>query len=593
MCDAIKHRGPDDEGYFLDGQVGLGNRRLSIIDVKGGHQPIHNEDESIWITYNGEIYNFQELRGGLEPKHRFYTNSDTETIVHAYEEWGTGCLRRFNGMWAFALWDSSKKVLFLARDRFGVKPLYYHYDGKRLLFASEIKALLQDNSVARIPNDRVVYEYLLYGLHDHGEETFFQGVKRLLPGHYMLVDESGLKTQRWWELQMSRELDSPPGMDGEYAKRFYELFEDAVRLRLISEVPVGTCLSGGTDSSSIVCVVNRLLLEKGWARDVIGERQKTFSAVYDDERIDEREYIDEVVAHTEVERNFTFPTVEELWNELERLVYYQEEPFGSTSIFAQWMVMKLASQKVKVLLDGQGGDELLAGYIPYYGIFYLDLLKRRKYARLLKEAALSFDIALPFVSRYFSRSRRTMNAARMLDEAFAERFKDVKALKWHGNDLASALDADLSLYSIPHLLRYEDKNSMAFSIEARVPFLDYRLVEYVYSLPLDQRLRGGWTKRILREAMRGVLPERIRLRRSKVGFETPEAKWMKASAEKMRAIFTSETFAKRGYFNQAEVLKAFDKFLQGRLSEDFIKVFWRLANLELWLREFFDDQNGG
>jgi asparagine synthase (glutamine-hydrolysing) len=277
MTEVLKHRGPDDEGYFIAEGVGFGHRRLSIIDLKTGHQPIHNEDESIWIVYNGEIYNFNDLRENLEKNgHKFYTQSDTEVIVHAYEEWGEDCVRRFNGMFAFAIWDRNKKQVFLARDRFGIKPLYYYFNDTKLLFGSEIKAILQDKTVKRIPDDEIIYEYLIYDLNDHREATFLKGIKKLMPAHYMIVDKTGIIIKRYWDLKINEELDATDNKDKTHTKDFYELLEDSIRLRLISEVPVGTCLSGGLDSASIVCLINRLLLSEIEAREVIGERQMTF-----------------------------------------------------------------------------------------------------------------------------------------------------------------------------------------------------------------------------------------------------------------------------------------------------------------------------
>ena len=587
MCNSIKHRGPDDEGYFFGKNIALGNRRLSIIDIKGGHQPIHNEDSSIWITYDGEVYNFQKLRKQLEARgHKFYTNSDTEVIVHAYEELGEACVKRFNGAFAFAVWDSNKKQLFLARDRFGIKPLYYCQDGRRFIFASEIKAILQDKKIKRAPNDRMIYEYLTYGYHDHTEETFFKGIKRLLPGHYMTVDRNGIKIKRYWDFKVNKEIDLSSENDESYAKRFYELLEDSVKLRLIAEVPIGTCLSGGIDSSSTVFIINKLL-SAGISRDVIGKVQKTFSACYEDKEIDERKYINEVTKTTGIKKNYVFPSSEELWEDLKKLVYHQDEPFASTSIFAQWDVMKLASRKVTVVLDGQGGDEALAGYIPYYGVFLLNLWKRKKLFHLIREFFLSIDLTFPFIKEYLFMSKRESNIKKMLNPEFVSKFEGRTKSKWRSDDLAENLYLDMVRYSIPHLLRYEDRSSMAFSIESRVPFLDHRLVEYVFSLPITQKLKSGWTKYILRNAVKGVIPERIRKRRSKLGFPTPEIRWMKELKGEIRRVLYSEKFEKRGYFNHEEVLKRFDEFCEGKWS-NYSRIFWRILNLEIWFEVFVD-----
>jgi len=589
MCDVLKHRGPDDEGYYIDSNICLGNRRLSIIDIQTGHQPIHNEDKTIWITYNGEIYNFQELRKTLEKKHSFYTNSDTEVIVHSYEEWGENCVKRFNGMWAFGIWDSNKKQLFLSRDRFGIKPLYYYWDGKKLIFASEIKAILQDTSITRIPNDRVIYKYLVYEQHDRTEETFFEGIKRLLPAHNMTVKKNKVTTKKYWDLKIRR--DSAYKKDGRYAKEFFELLEDSIKLRLISEVPVGTCLSGGLDSSSIVYMISRLLSLGIKEAKHLGKMQKTFSAVYNNREIDERRYIEEVARSTHVEKNYVFPDGNTLWEDVRKLVYYQDEPFLGSSIFAQWCVMKLASKKVKVVLDGQGGDELLAGYFPhYYRIYFSDLWKEKRFLRLLKELLYSSDMTFPFIKKFLLLKAKELVGNRaienMLNPEFVSKFSRTTKNKWKHGNLVESLYRDITRNSVPGLLRYEDRNSMAFSIEARVPFLDYRVVEYIFSLPVSQRLKNGWTKYILRKAMEGKLPEEIRKRRRKIGFETPQSNWMRLLKNEIREIFTSEKFRGRKYFNPNEVLKRFDEFCKGKL-EDYAKIFWRILNLEIWLEVFF------
>lgn len=588
MCDVLKHRGPDDEGYYIDGNICLGNRRLSIIDIKTGHQPIHNEDKTIWITYNGEIYNFQELRKALEKKHSFYTNSDTEVIVHSYEEWGEDCVKRFNGMWAFGIWDSNEQQLFLSRDRFGIKPLYYYWDGKKLVFASEIKAILQDTSITRIPNDRVIYDYLVYAQNDCSEETFFEGIKRLLPAHNMITKRNEITTKKYWDLKISRY--SAYKKDEKYAKEFFELLEDSIKLRLISEVPVGTCLSGGLDSSSIVYMISRLLGLGIKEAKHLGKVQKTFSAVYNNKEIDERKYIEEIARATHVEKNYVFPDEEILWKDIRKHVYHQDEPFLGSSIFAQWCVMKLASKKVKVVLDGQGGDELLAGYFPHYYLFYLsDLWKEKRFLRLIKELWFSSDLTLRWVKKFLLLKAKELagNGAieNTLNPVFVSKFSRTTKNKRKHSNLVESLYLGITK-GLPGLLRYEDRNSMAFSIEARVPFLDYRLVEYIFSLPVSQKLRNGWTKYILRNAMDGKLPEEIRKRRRKIGFETPQASWMRLLKNEIREIFTSQEFRERKYFNPSEVLERFDDFCKGKL-DDYAKIFWRILNLEIWLEVFF------
>jgi asparagine synthase (glutamine-hydrolysing) len=590
MSDSLRHRGPDDVGFFFDNNVALGNTRLSIIDIKKGHQPIHNEDSTIWITFNGEIYNFQELRMELEKLgHKFYTNSDTEAIVHAYEEWGENCVKKFNGMWAFAIWDKNKKQLFLSRDRLGIKPLYYYFDGKRFIFASEIKAIILDKSISRIPNDRIIYQYLVHGLHDHTEQTFFSQIKKLLPAHNLLADENGVQVQRFWDIQyINNETQSTSINDDVYAERFLELFKDSVRLQLISEVPIGTCLSGGLDSSSIAYMINHLLINNAEVIKVIGERQKTFTACFEDEQIDERKYAEEVIAQTRAEGNFVLPSSERLWEDIKKLVYFQEEPFMSSSVYAQWCVMKLASQKVKVVLDGQGGDELFAGYVLYYLMFLQDLWKKRKIGNFIKELLSSLDILAPYLKLYLSLpySKRLSEIKNLLDDEFVSEFGSITDIPKY-EDLPTLLYGEITKTSLPALLRYEDKNSMALSIEARVPFLDHRLVEYIFSLPITQKLKNGWTKRILRNAMKGMVPEKVRKRRKKIAFATPEAAWLRELGKEIREVLVSHEFGERRYFDQQEILKKFDEFRCGK-SGNYANIFWRILNLELWFRIFID-----
>lgn len=588
MTNTLKHRGPNDEGFLIEDDVGLGNRRLSIIDVKGGKQPIHNETKTIWITYNGEIYNYQELRAELlRLRHKFQTNSDTETIVHAYEQWGTNCLKKLNGMFAFAIWDSWKKILFIARDRLGIKPLYYHEGNGGFIFASEIKALLQNKRIERIPNEKVIYQFLIDGVHDHTEETFFLGIKRLMPAHYMIVSKKGIKIGKYWELKINRKLIDSKS-DEQRAKEFYNMFEDSIRRHLISEVAVGTCLSGGLDSSSIVCLVNEFLKKQKSMKQILGKRQKVFSAVYSNPEIDEKQYINQVVKFTGVEKNFAYPNERVLWKELKRFVYYQEEPVASTSPFAQWSVMKLASRKVTVLLDGQGGDEIFAGYIPYFLVFFRDLMKRKEYFLLAKEFLMSLDLTSPLMEKYLVRGKKEAFAKSLLNENFVRRNEKAREKKWESNDLSEKLYLDTTKFSLPKLLRYEDKNSMAFSIEARVPYLDYRIVEYAFSLPINQKIRNGWTKFVVRNALKERIPEKIRLRRSKLGFPTPEANWLRKLSPVMGKIFSSNNSKRKEYLDFEAIKSSFEDFAKGKLNDEYSDIFWRILNLELWFRTFID-----
>jgi asparagine synthase (glutamine-hydrolysing) len=381
VCGSLAHRGPDGKGIWTgrcnDWNVMLGHRRLSIIDLSdAASQPMASADGSCHIVYNGEIYNYIELREELRGLgFEFRTKSDTEVILAAYRQWGADCLNRFNGMWAFAIHDAKKNILFCARDRFGIKPFYCFRKPGLFVFASEIKALLRHPEAPRVANASRVADFLAFGLVDHSPETFFKDIDRLPPAHYMVIEDGRLSLQPYWvppKAEPAPETDS-----AESASRFLELFSDAVRIRLRSDVPVGTCLSGGLDSSSIVCVANRIMFGKDSPidRDLVGERQKTFTACYGNAEFDERPFVDVVTGQTNASSHRVFPEAAILLKDMDALISHQEEPFGSTSIFAQWCVMrKVKETGVKVLLDGQGGDELLAGYDAYYAALAADRL---------------------------------------------------------------------------------------------------------------------------------------------------------------------------------------------------------------------------
>ena len=365
MSEQLIHRGPDGVGTEVRGCMGLVHRRLAIIDLSDdGLQPMTNEDKTLWLLFNGEIYNYIELREELVKKgHRFHSQSDTEVILHAYEEWGTGCLQRFNGMWAFALWDEKSQQLFCARDRFGIKPFYYTEIDGSFLFASEIKALVEHPDVGKKPDDEVLGTYLAWGVQDHSARTMFDGILQLKPAHALIVTKEGAHSPyRYWEVSINGSVQSDT-VDEKENGRFLDLLKDATRIHLRSDVAVGTCLSGGIDSSTLAVLINNLIREE--APPSVSDRQKTFSVVFTDKRFDESRYIDEIVNATGVDSHRTEPDPAQLWDDIDRSVWVQDEPFGSLSIYAQYCVMRLAQKNVKVVLDGQGADELLAGYLAY------------------------------------------------------------------------------------------------------------------------------------------------------------------------------------------------------------------------------------
>lgn len=601
MNDSIKHRGPDDEGYLLINtnlrkceirsgvdtvkcykekysniqvntgdfyNVAFAHRRLSILDLSElGHQPMCNEDESVWITFNGEIYNYEELKKELTGYgHVFRSNTDTEVIIHAYEQWGEECQKKFNGMWAFALCDLKKNIVFCSRDRFGVKPFYYYVDDNKFLFASEIKAILQDKSIKREVNDEIAYDYLKRGRLDHTNQTFFKGIYQIEPSSFIIVSNGNIKISSYYDID-----DVEFNEDMEKSKKmFLDLLKDSVKLRLRSDVPFGSALSGGLDSSSIVSIVDGILKDENSK-----ERPHTFSSVFDNKKYDEQEYIDIVNSEKNCIPHKISPDVDTLINDIKKLVYMQDEPFGSLSIYAQWNVMKLVSQTdVKVLLDGQGADEILAGYSDSYDDYLCDLIKKFSFSKLIKELKARKKYSRVPVCRSL---KQIVYASIPENIKAIYRGKNFKTKKKYSSRLKNGLYYMLRKYNLPSYLHYEDRNSMAFSIESRVPFLDYRLVEFAFSLSNCYKINDGSTKYIMREALKGVLPEKIRERKDKMGFVTPQEVWEKNELKPfMDNVTNSKKFKERKYFKGID-FSNIDPYLS-----------WRCVNMELWMEEFID-----
>lgn len=574
MADRLRHRGPDAEGTYFSGPFGFGHRRLAASDLdEDGRQPMANEDESLWIVFDGEIYNHSSLRRDLQALgHRFTTTTEAEVIVHAYEEWGEDCLHRLNGVWTLAVWDDRRRELFCARDRLGVKPFYYALIGDSFLFASEIKALLVHPAVGRQPNDRMLATFLAWGVADHTKETMYDGVFQIQPGHRFMVSESGVgEPERYWDLDINPDLG---GVDDEVASRGLRgLLADAIRLRLRGDGPVGTCLSGGIDSSAITAFADDILRLEG-ARD----RQKTFSICFADPRFDESRYIDMVVEETGVVNYRTTPDAVDFWRDIDHLLYIQDEPFASLSIYAQYSVMRAASGGVKVVLDGQGADEQLGGYIAYQMPYVRGLLRRGQIPAAIREVVCGARNHLSYFSWAF---RQTLLRSERRELLLGE---VPEVLRYVGS-LDEVLKKEVVTTNLPLMLHWVDRNSMAFSIRARVPFLDHRLVEYLAALPLDQKIRDGVTKYVLRRAIRGLVPEVIRCRMDKMGFVTPEEAWMKDDlSPHILDTFSAPEFSRRPYWDAERVLNSYQEFLDG--TREYSTEFWRIACTEMWLRQF-------
>jgi len=600
MNAAQAHRGPDGEGFFTHGPVGLAHLRLAFIDRAHGEQPVYADNGNLVLIYNGEVYNYMELRSELEAAGRiFKTNSDSEVVLQAYAEWGTDAFDRFNGMFAFAIYDKKKEQLVLARDHFGIKPLYFTNVGSdsrpKLLFASEIKTLLATKKVEPKPNDKQIYRYLRFRIHEDSHETFFAGIQKLLPGEMMIIHKSGVHQSHFSNL--AEELATAGKVNRPYTNAETENYraklEESVRMRLISEVPVGTCLSGGLDSSTIALIVNKLLQENAKNVESIGVQQNTFSAVFPGSINDEEQYIDAVLDKAEgrIASHKVYPTADTFKEDLQDFIRTQEEPTISTGPYAQYKVMQEAQQHVRALLDGQGADEMMAGYYPYYFVYLRQLKREGKYGTLLVEMTRSFDVLLRFLRfRIYDKLsfRRKVTIEELLKPSFKKRYANEKFATIQ-DDLKKRFVEDVFKNSLPALLRYEDKNTMRFSLEGRVPFLDKEVMKYLFSLSNEAIIRGSWNKRILRDATKGLLPEVVRTRRNKIGFTTPEAEWFKRLKTRFYGIFLSESFAERPYFDQQQVLYAFEGHIKGRNTTDTM-VFWRMLNVELWLREFIDEK---
>ncbi|MFZ0179388.1 MAG: asparagine synthase (glutamine-hydrolyzing) [Candidatus Dormiibacterota bacterium] len=581
MTESLRHRGPDDDGYFEDAIASLGFRRLSIIDLEHGSQPVSMDGGRLQMVYNGEVYNFRELRAELEAlEHTFHTTCDTEVVLHAYAQWGTDCFRRFNGMWGLAILDERAPTarLVLARDHFGIKPLFYARHRGRVVFASEIKAILQDDTFPREVDEQQMYEYLRFGLFDHNDGTFFRGIRQVPAAAFAVVEGGTISETVYWTPRLSEDGDASP-------EAFRAVFERAVQRRLVADVPVGICLSGGLDSSSICTVMAQQLRDHVRDAESLGDRLKTFSAVFPGDRIDESAYIDSVLAATGADNSAVQPTDQDFIRELEAWVWHMEEPMVSSAPFAMWMVMRLARRQVTVTLDGQAGDELLAGYDHYPYVLLRQLLRERRYGEFAREAWLLRDIVSPLVRRRLHERGQRVDVARMLSPSFMRGRKPPDDDRV-ADDLKRRLLQDFRTYSLPPLLRYEDRASMAHSLEARLPFLDQELVDYILTLPRRAIIHNGWTRAIVRRSLHGVLPRAVEARRKKIGFTTPEFRWYRRQRAVLQSLMRSPSFRARPYWKAAAVAESFRRACAGEVEESMF--FWRAVNAEVWLRVYID-----
>ncbi|MEE9116584.1 MAG: asparagine synthase (glutamine-hydrolyzing) [Thermoplasmata archaeon] len=607
MKDSLVHRGPDDEGSYFDGDLGLGFRRLSILDLETGNQPMANEDQTVWVVYNGELYNYLDLKETLEKGgHKFSTTSDTETLLHAYEEWGMDFLNRLNGMFAFAIWDKAKRRLMLARDRVGVKPLYYFYDGEKLAFASEMKSLILCPGVPRSVNRMALLDYLTYQS-VFGQKTFFDGIQKLLPGHFLVYDGEKVDVQQYWDLVFD---ESGAGDEDHYAQSYRTLLNQSVEMQLMSDVPVGFHLSGGLDSSSVVLAASEHMKDF-----------KTFSGRFPERGFDESRYAHEVASMVGAEEYEMTLQAEDLSRMIQEILWFVDSPRGGPGVIPQYHVAMLASQHVKVVLTGHGGDELFAGYpvylvphimesmlrkptqggvsrgremvnamediiprgrvegfrrilgLPAYSIIQKSL---RKYARatMFSKEELS-RLLLPDVTNQC----RGYQPEHILD-AYLERTNAKSALN-------KLIYLDVKTY-LPTLLANEDKTSMAFSLEARVPILDDVMVELSRRIPAHHKISGLTLKNIPRKAAKGILPTDV-ISHKKLGFPVPIATWFRTDLKSyLYDTLLSPDARKRGFLNAEYVEKILDKHMRGVRNHS--DKLWCLLNFELWNRLYIDPE---
>jgi asparagine synthase (glutamine-hydrolysing) len=614
MRDVIRHRGPDDEGLFIDRNVGLGHRRLAIVDVAAGHQPMTNEDASLHITYNGEIYNHADYREWLESRgHVYKTHCDTETILHLYEEYGVGCLEHLRGMFAFAIWDQRKQELFIARDRLGVKPLYYfHADDGSLYFGSEIKSIFAAGALKPELNYAALPDYLANHA-PSGESTLFKGVKRLLPGQRLVWHDGKIHIYRYWDVSFRKATDGRYD-DGDLIEQWRELFRTSVKLRLMADVPLGMFLSGGIDSSAIAAMMSTM----------VDEPIKTFSVAFRERDANELEYARLVAEKYKTDHHEVVVSPEDFFAALPNLIWHEDEPLAHPSSVALYFVSRLASQHVKVVLTGEGSDELLGGYARYWktlqnlawGNRYHKLTpgvikngvrnllgalpdgSRAKQKLLRTFLTLSPDIESLYLDNFAVYSRQTQPQL-LTPEAREQIGPDVDPYRvihemMELTDAESLLDrllySDIKTY-LHELLMKQDQMSMATSLESRVPFLDHKLVEFTASLPERLKLRGWTTKYILRQSMKGILPDAI-LTRPKMGFPVPIGAWFRGPYSYLLDEFVLSSRAlDRGIFDPDYVHDLVRRHRTGGENHD--ERLWALVNFEMWQRRFFDGDDNG
>jgi len=594
MMKSIKHRGPDGEGCFVENNVALGHVRLSIIDLsEKANQPMLSYDNNLIIIYNGEIYNYQEIKKKLTNKYKFITNSDTEVILYAYMEWGEECLHKFNGMFAFVIYDKSKQNLFVARDRYGIKPFYYFHNSNYFIFGSEIKAILQTGICNPMVNEEMLYDFIAFKFTDHSKETCFKDVFNLLPGHKLNlnVKTGKIAVAKWYflpdiEIKQKHDLQH-------YACLLNEAINNSVSLHLVSDVPVGLALSGGLDSSSIA-----VMMKKQISYEI---EFSSFSAIYDEKwEKDEKKYIDILTNNLNIKANYTYPTAKKLLTNLDKLIYHQEEPFGTAALFASWCVYEEANKNnIKVLLNGQGADELF-GYNYMAAFYFYELLIKFKLIKAIREIYLfnkkqiyhnkfTFTLLASLFMPEYLKNKTFGTFQPIINKDFYNKYKtrsNVLSSFFNTKSFAVSVKNHL-LYKLQHLLRVEDKNSMTFSVEARVPFLEHNLVELSYNIPSEYKIKNGETKYILKQAMKHSLPEPIYKRTDKIGYETPMDKWFREK-DFINYIDDMLNSPEQPMYNYLNIDYVKNKWNKHKANiENNGQIIWKYVYLTQWYNVFF------
>jgi asparagine synthase (glutamine-hydrolysing) len=634
MNDLLSHRGPDGEGFFLasgewsglrysfhrrvsdcgserQARVGLGHRRLAILDLsERGLQPMSTQNGKTWIVFNGEIYNYLKIRADLAARgHVFTTRTDTEVLLNAYAEWGEECLGRLDGMFAFAIWDDAKNRLFCGRDRLGIKPFYYASLPGGFVFASEIKALFAVPGVTKEIDDQAAVGFLVHGNSDYSERTLFRRVKALPAAHSLIVEgTTGRLTIRpYWKLE-PHPLEELSHED--YVARLRATLAETVKSHLISDVRVGSCLSGGLDSSTIVALMGKIWRDSPEAATAIGDRLYTFTSCYDAKAFDEREYALEVANLVGAKPHLVFPSPEDFWSDFQRMAWHQDMPFSCLNFYAQWRVMRAAKENgVKVLLDGQGGDEVFGGYAKFRYAYVMSLLREGRIGAATREVAGMLQRGDRYILdlrngyRYLPASlRRALKVDSVVqhvvnrdwNQALSE--ESTPGTRWwrnalHKNGQGATLMQriqvdDISIDTLPQLLRMEDRSSMAFSLEARVPLLDHKVVEMGLSLPDDLKVHRGWSKFAVREGMTGLLPDSVRLRKTKLGFAAPDRAWLGDELREPIAELLQSELRSRRYVDVQAVRQWHQSPEAKAAGGESLNGLFRILSLEMWMRAF-------